>query len=176
VIGLVFSIRPETTDEHEKVNEIVYKAFAESYGACAGRDVLEYFKKVRKKDTFVPELSLVALLKSGEIAGQITLYKTDIITDTGRSTQLVLSPISVLPEYSKQGIARELITFALDKAAKMGYAAVFLDGSPAFYEKFGFEPSYRHGIIHKKGRVESCMVCILNPAALDGVSGSIYHD
>jgi len=178
--GLNIFIRPEATDEYEEVDELIYKSFAESYGAKEGADMMERFRSERKKDTFIPELSLVGLLENGKIVGQVTLYETDIITDSGSNTQLVLSQSAVLPGYRKRGIMREMVTFALSRAKEMGYAAVFLGGPSDIYGKFGFEPSYKHGIYHEKsedieGYKEGYMVCILVSGGLDGITGTTSY-
>ncbi|MCL2386341.1 MAG: N-acetyltransferase [Defluviitaleaceae bacterium] len=178
--GLNIHIRPETTDEYSEVNELIYKAFTESYGAKEGTAMSERFSNERSKDTFIPELSLVALLENGKIVGQVALYQTDIITNEGRNTQLVLSQSAVLPEYRMNGIMRQLITFALDKAKEMGYVAIFLGGPAHLYEKFGFEPSYKYGIHHEKsgeveGYAEGYMVHVLIPNALDGITGTTSY-
>ena len=173
--GLKICIRQETPADYEAVNEVVYQAFASKNEF----DTKEYLIAVRKKDTFVPQLSFVATLPNGTIVGQITLYHTDIITDTKRITQLVLSPISVLPPFFNRGIAREMIRYALQAAKDMGYIAVFLQGNPRFYEKFGFMPTYRCGIYHeidKDKNAEYCMVHVLWPGALDDITGTTYYE
>ena len=43
----------------------------------------DYLEKLRAKDVFIPELSLVAEHNSGKIVGQIVLCKTDITTSNG---------------------------------------------------------------------------------------------
>lgn len=175
--GLDIIIRQETPCDYTVVNQMVFDTFATVSDDFA--ETMEYFIAVRKKETFIPELSFVATLPDGRIVGQITLYKTDIITPTKRITQLVLSPISVLPAFFKQGIAREMIGYALQRAKEMGYFAVFLQGNPRFYEKFGFEPTYRYGIYHqidKDKNAEYCMVNELFPGSLDGIQGTTYYD
>jgi len=180
--GLEISIRQETPDDYPEVNALVDTAFTfyrATYNVPGEDDTADYLIAVRQKDTYIPELAFVAVLPDGKIAGQITLYHTDIITATNRITQLVLSPISVLPEFHKRGIAREMITYALAKAKEMGYVAVFLQGNPRFYEKFGFEPAYKHGIYHERDKersAEYCMVNILTPGGLDGVTGVTYYE
>ena len=174
--GFDIIIRPETINEHEEVNDLIYKAFSESYGMQEAEKMVSIFKEERMKDTFIPELSFVATLENGKIIGQVTLYETDIITNSGRNTQLVLSQSAVLPDYRNRGVMSELLTFALDKAKEMGYSAVFLGGNPGLYGKFGFEPSYKYGIHHEKsdeieGYKEGYMVRVLVPGALDGVKG-----
>ena len=96
--------------------------------ADTGKILLDHFLSEREKDTFIPELSLVAL----------------------------------------------------DRARAMGYGAVFLGGNPKLYGRFGFEPSYKYGINHVKGignraYANGCLVCELQPGALDGVSGTTSY-
>ncbi|MDR2589701.1 MAG: N-acetyltransferase [Oscillospiraceae bacterium] len=171
-------IRSEIEDEHEEVNELIFKAFSESYGIDTGTEMVEHFKAERKKDTFISELSLVALLENGKIVGQVTLHETNIITESGKNTQLTLSQSAVLPEYRMLGIMREMVIVVLDKAKEMGYGAVFLGGNPAVYGRFGFEPSCKYGIYHEnrtKMGDEGYMVCILVPDALNGINGTTSY-
>jgi len=175
--GLKITIRQEKPADYTEVNALIDVSFAIN-DADAG-DTADYFTAVRKKDIFVPELSLVAVLTDGKIVGQVALYETDIITETDRIVQLVLSPISVLPAFFNRGIAREMIAYSLSKAKEMGYTAAFLQGNPRFYEKFGFEPAYKRGIYHETDAdktAEHCMVNVLVPGALDGITGTTYYD
>lgn len=121
-------IRPEKPSEYEEVNEIVYKAFAEQHGIETGRFMREHFIEQRQKETFVPDLSLIAVLQNGTIVGEVAIHETDIATKNGKNTQLTLSQSAVLPEYRMQGIMRMLVEYALNKAKTMGYGAVFLGG------------------------------------------------
>ena len=171
-------IRPEKPSEYEEVNKLIFEAFTEQHNVEIGRFMMEHFIEERKKDTFIPELSIVAVLENGIIVGEVALHETDIITDNGRITQLVLSQSAVLPEYRMQGIMRRLVEYALEEAEKMGYGAVFLGGNPKLYARFGFEPSSTYGIYHKdreKWGDEGYMVCLIKSGALDGVTGTTYY-
>ena len=98
--------------------------------------------------------------------------------ETGNITQLVLSQSAVLPEYRMQGIMRMLVEYALDKAEKLGYGAVFLGGNPNLYARYGFEPSSLYGIYHEnreKWGDEGFMVCILKAGVLNGVTGTTSY-
>ena len=168
-------IRPETSLEYEEVNELIYAAFTEQHGSEIGKFMKEHFIEERKKETFIPELSLVAVIENGKIVGEVALHETDITTGSGKITQLTLSQSAVLPEYRMQGIMRMLVEYALSEARKMGYGAVFLGGNPKLYARYGFEPSSTYGIYHKdreKWGDEGFMVCILKSGVLDGVTGT----
>lgn len=171
-------IRPENPSEYEEVNAVIYKAFAEQHGIETGKFMMEHFMKERQKETFVPELSLVAILEDGIIIGEVALHETDIITETGKNTQLTLSQSAVLPKYRMHGIMRMLVEYALDQAKKKGYGAVFLGGNPELYARYGFEPSSKYGIYHenrKKWGDEGFMVCILKAGILDGITGTTSY-
>lgn len=171
------SIRPENSSEYETVNELIYTTFTEAYSIDIGSFMRKHFAEERGKNTFIPELSLVAVLDN-RIIGEVALHETDIITDNGRVTQLTLSQSAVLPECRNQGIMRMLVETALTKAKDMGYGAVFLGGNPALYGRFGFEPSCKYGIYHKERKKwgdEGYMVCVLTDNALDGISGTTYY-
>jgi predicted N-acetyltransferase YhbS len=172
------NIRPETPLEYEEVNKVIYSAFSEQYGVEMGKFMMEHFIEERKKDSFVPELSIVAVLEDGTIIGEVALHETDIITENGKNTQLVLAQSAVIPPYRKQGIMRMLVEYVLNKAKDMGYGAVFLGGNPNLYGRYGFESSSKYGIFHEnrqKWGDEGYMVCILMSGALDGVTGTTSY-
>lgn len=165
------NIRQETPADYGEVYELVKAAFATS----TNEGEWDYLNEVRKKDTFIRELSLVAE-EDGRIVGQIVLYKTDIITPSGPVTELLLSPISVHPDYFRRGIATAMMREAFENAKQMGYTAVFLCGEPDFYHRFGFKGSYEYGIYHaadKTKRGEWCMALELVEGALADKQGTI---
>ena len=83
-------IRPEKLSEYEKVDQLMYKAFVEQHSIEIGKFMMEHFREERKKDTFVPELSLVAVLENGTIVGEVALHETDIVTENGN----LIGPLS----------------------------------------------------------------------------------
>ena len=171
-------IRSEKPSEYEDVNKVILDAFAEAHGIEIGRFMMEHFMEERTRETFIPELSLVAVLENGIIIGEIALHETDIVTNNSRITQLVLAQSAVLPEFRRHGIMRMLVEHALSRAKKMGYGAVFLGGNPNLYTRFGFEPSSGYGIYHKdreKWGDEGYLVRILKDGVLDGVAGTTYY-
>ncbi len=62
-----------------------------------------------------------------------------------RAEQL-LSPLAVLPVRQGAGIGGALVRAAVAAADRRDEPLVVLEGSPAYYRRFGFEPSYEHGI------------------------------
>ena len=195
-------IRKEEPSDYDEVYELVKTSFAtlpDDDGTTP-----DYLNQIRKQDTFIPELSLVAINENNKITGQIVLYKTNIIDKRSESrdracsgmteraqsskgmipfkttdkkiTELLLSPVSVHPDYFRMGIARLLINESFRKAKELGFKAVFLCGDPEFYKKFGFIPSYKYNIFHlsdKSKKAPWCMACELVSGSLKNVTGTI---
>jgi putative acetyltransferase len=57
-----------------------------------------------------------------------------------------VAPLSVWPDRHRQGIGTALMTELLGRAERAGTPLVVLLGSPAYYARFGFEPSGPSGI------------------------------
>lgn len=174
----IVSVRPEMKIEYDKVNDVIYTAFSEQHGTEIGEFMRDHFIQEREKDSFIPELSLVAVFEDGTIVGEVALHETDIVTKCGKNTQLVLSQSAVLPQYRNQGIMRKLVEYAIEKAREMGYGAVFIGGDTKLYSRFGFEPSCKYGIYHvdrEKWGDEGYMVCLLRNGALDGITGTTSY-
>ena len=167
-------IRQEKPPDYMEVYELVKMSFA-TVSDSDGTEP-DYLNELRTKDTFIPELSLVAENEQGTLVGQLVLYKTAIYTQHGELIELLLSPLSVHPDYFRRGIARALMERSFEIAKSLGYTAVFLCGDPEFYRKFGFVPTYDHGIYHitdKKKNAEWCMVRELVSGTLRDVSGTV---
>jgi predicted N-acetyltransferase YhbS len=164
-------IRKETPIDYEEVYAMVKKSFATSNHSDGTEQ--DYLNTIRKKDTFIPQLSLVAQINS-KIVGQIVLYETRIKCKDRNEVQLVISPLSVHPDYFKQGVGAKLISEGCKRALENGYKAVFLCGDYAYYSKFGFVPTYKYEIYHKNDiakNAEWCMVKELEKGFLTAVTG-----
>jgi len=167
-------IRQEKPSDYDEVYQLVKKSFATN--SDDDGTTHDYLNELRKKDTFVPELSLVAEHDGGTIIGQVVLYKTIITAAQGEFIELLLSPICVHPAYFRQGIARAMVEEVLRIAKGMGFKAVFLCGDPGIYERLGFMPTYRYDIFHKDDESKTAgwsMVRELYGGALNGITGTI---
>jgi len=165
-------IRQERPSDYAEVYELVKVSFATTSHSDGTEP--DYLNDLRKKDVFIPELSLVAENDDGRLVGQIVLYRTDITTPEGTLTELVLSPICVHPDYFQRGIARAMIEEALNRAGGMGFRAVFLCGDPDIYGRLGFIPSYRYNIFHTNDKTADwSMVRKLYVGSLAGITGTI---
>lgn len=167
-------IRQEKSRDYTEIYELVKKSFATT-SECDG-DEQDYLNELRKKETFIPQLSFVAETDNGKLVGQIVLNKMEIKTQEVNHTELLLSPLSIHPDYFRQGIARALVEESIRKAKILGYSAVFLCGNPNLYSKFGFHPTYEYNIFHindKEKNAQWCMVREIQQGFLMTIEGIV---
>lgn len=87
-----------------------------------------------------------------------------------------LGPMSVRPEYQRQGIGGQLIRAGLEACRQRGYAAVVLVGHPGYYPRFGFGPAHPHRLeCEFPVPQEAFMVLELDAGALRGVAGVVRY-
>ncbi len=80
-------------------------------------------------------ISLVAELDA-RVIGHIAFSPVTI--SDGTSSWYGLGPVSVLPEYQRQGIGKALIREGLSRLRDMNAQGCCLVGHPEYYRKFGF--------------------------------------
>jgi len=133
------TIRQENKADYKKIYELNLLAFEEKEEAVLV-DLL------RKKDEFIPQLSLVALFNN-EIVGHILFTKIKIIDDNKNEHEsLALAPMAVLPKYQKKGIGGKLINEGFKIATKLNFKSVIVLGHEHYYPKFGFVPTTKWNI------------------------------
>jgi putative acetyltransferase len=81
-------------------------------------------------------LSLVAVL-DGRVIGHIAFSPVTI--SDGTQNWYGLGPVSVLPEFQRQGVGKALIKEGLSRLKDMNARGCCLVGHPDYYRKFGFE-------------------------------------
>ena len=135
----MIEIRQENNKDYEEVYNVVKMAF-ESAKHSDGNEQ-DLVVDLRKSKNFIPKLSLVAIYDD-KIVGYILFTKIKI----GKSTELALAPLVVLPEYQRQGIGKKLIKEGHKIAKKLGYHFSFVLGSEKYYPKSGYVPASRYGI------------------------------
>jgi len=127
-------IRKETVADIEAINEVTIAAF-KSHPIS---NHTEQFIVKALRDAGVLTISLVAEI-DGRVVGHIA-FSPVTITD-GTKDWYALGPVSVLPEYQKQGIGKSLINEGLSSLKELGGQGCVLVGDPAFYKRFGFKNS-----------------------------------
>ncbi len=158
-------IKQEQNKDFHSIYELIKTAFESAEHADGNEQDLA--EALRKGDSYIPELSLVAEV-DGKIVGHIMFTKLKI----GDQTQLALAPLSVLPEYQRQGIGTALIKEGHKRARQLGYAYSVVLGSEKYYPKAGYLPAKNYGILPPfEAPDKNFMACKLteNAPAVSGV-------
>ena len=101
-----FRIRRETQEDYRRVEELTRRAFWNLYVPGCSEHYLAHI--LRDHADFIPELDLVAELE-GSIIGNIMYTKASLTDEDGTEKPiLTFGPISVLPEYQRQGCGKAL--------------------------------------------------------------------
>lgn len=167
------NIRKEENKDYKSVFKLIENAFEnEVYTDHKEQFLVE---RLRKSESFVPELSLVAEI-DGEIVGYVLLTKIKIANNNFQKTSLALAPIAVLKKYQGKGIGGKLILEAHRKASELGFGSVILLGHEKYYPKFGYKMTKNYGIkLPFDVPDENCMLIELTENALKDVSGIVEY-
>lgn len=168
------TIRPETESDNRAVENLTREAFWNVYRpGCMEHYVLHCF---RTDPAFVPELDLVMEL-DGTLIGHIMYARSEIACSDGRALPIMtFGPISLAPEYKRQGYGKCLLDYSMEKAKEMGAGALAITGNILFYGKSGFVPAKSKGIRYADDPDASyLLIKELTPGFLSGISGT-YKD
>lgn len=125
-------IRPETEADIHAIEEITKLAFKdEPYSEQTEHLIVN---ELRKSGAL--SVSLVAEI-DGELVGHVAFSPVEISDNT--KNWYGLGPVSVHPDFQKQGIGSALIQDGLEKIQALGAAGCVVLGEPAYYTNFGFE-------------------------------------
>ena len=167
------TIRLERVEEHHEVENLVRESFWNVYRpGCLEHYVLH---QLRIDPDFISELDFVMEL-DGKLIGQNIFVKAVINADDRRTIPIVImGPICITPELKRKGYGKILLDYSLDKAARMGFGAVCIEGNIDFYGKSGFTYASEFGIRYHglpEGEDASFFLCKeLIPDYLKGITG-----
>lgn len=169
-----YIIRFETKEDYREVENLTREAFWNVYRpGCMEHYVLHCY---RDDAAFVPELDLVMEV-DGKIIGHVMYAHSAIKADNGSMIPIMtFGPISIAPEYKRQGYGKILLDYSMEQAEKLGAGALAITGNIDFYGKSGFVPAKTVGIRYEDDPdADYFLIKELKPGFLDGISG-LYKD
>lgn len=169
-----YIIRFETKEDYREVENLTREAFWNVYRpGCMEHYVLHCY---RDDAAFVPELDLVMEV-DGKIIGHVMYVRSEIKAEDGRRIPIMtFGPISIAPEYKRQGYGKILLDYSMEQAEKMGAGALAITGNIDFYGKSGFVPAKTRGIRYEDDpNADYFLIKELKPGFLNEISG-LYKD
>ncbi len=124
-------IREETEEDYAVITDLTARAF----NTLDVSDHTEQFVVLGLRKVGALTVSLVAEV-DGRVVGHIAF--SPVTLSDGTSGWYGLGPVSVLPEYQKQGIGKALIHEGLARLKALGAKGCCLVGHPGYYGRFGF--------------------------------------
>ena len=160
--------------------DMVRRAVTDYENAEEADVVVRLIKEIRSMSTYIPELELIMVNDEDEVIGY-AMFSSFHLGGKYQDELLILSPVAVKTELQRQHISKELIEYGFEKAKKMGFSAVLVEGNPQNYRSRGFQTSADFGIIAAESvglpAPECLMVKELQHGALEHVSGVVdYSD
>lgn len=131
-------IRPETPADFDAIRAVVAAAFTSDVEAKLVDDI-------RSDPCYRPELALVAE-EDGEIVGHVMINHAELHDGETVHRIAMLSPLAVAPARQKDGIGSALVRGAVARTDALGDPVMVLEGSPAYYPRFGFVDARTLGI------------------------------
>jgi putative acetyltransferase len=126
-------IRSEQASDIEAITQVTYDAFLGKFSDHPTEHLI--VNALREADMLT--LSLVAEI-DGNVVGHVA-FSPVTINETFMDWY-GLGPISVAHAFQKQGIGSKMIVDGLAKLRDLGAKGCVLEGSPAYYSRFGFKP------------------------------------
>ncbi len=124
-------IRSETNDDIGTIAEVTIAAFETlEISNQTEQLIIEALRAAKAL-----AVSLVAVV-DGRVVGHIAFSPVTI--SDGTQDWYGLGPVSVLPEYQRQGIGKALVHEGLSRLKSMQARGCCLVGHPEYYKKFGF--------------------------------------
>lgn len=151
-----FIIRNERQEDYRAVEELTRSAFWNLYVPGCDEHYLVHI--MRGHRDFIPELDLVIEVDH-RVIGNIMYTKSWLTDEDGKEKEiLTFGPISVHPEYQRNGYGKKLIEASFKKAVELGFDAIVIMGSPSNYVSCGFQSCKRHHVSMADGVFPTAML------------------
>ena len=126
--------------------DMIRRTFTNSESAEDAQIVVSLVQEIRLMKYYVPELELVMVDENDEVIGYAQFSRFHL-GGKFKDELLILTPVAVKTELQRQHISKELIESGFEKAKKMGFKVVLVEGNPQNYRSRGFVTSADFGIV-----------------------------
>ena len=164
------NVRAEAVSDWPAVRAVHLAAFRDH-----GQAVASLVEDLRDAVARGEGLSLVAE-ERGEIVGHVMFSRSLLDAPKRLVPVQVLSPIGVVPRWQNKGVGTMLIGRGLEVLAERDVPLVFLEGSPAYYSRFGFRPALEQEFRKPSLRIpDAAFQVFLLPAYESWMTGTLVY-
>lgn len=146
------SITNEKKNHYKEVEKLTREAFWNLHVPGCDEHYLVHI--MRDHTDFIHKLDFIALIED-KVVGNIMYCKShviDIDDPDNKIDTITFGPISVLPDFQRQGIGSALIKHSIFIAKENNYKAIVIEGHPYNYCKHGFKSSKDFNIMNSEGK------------------------
>ncbi len=165
----MLELRKENVNDYEEVYNVIKTAFEKAEHSDGNEQ--DIVVALRKSNSFIPELSLVAV-NENKMIGYILFSKVKI----GDNTELALAPLAVLPEYQRKGIGTMLIKEGHKIAKQLNYNYSIVLGSNKYYPRLGYIPASKYNIKAPFDVEDECFMAIKLNKNAKTINGIVEYD
>jgi len=164
-------VRTEATSDRSAVRAVHLAAFPGDHGEVVANLVDDLREAIRRDEG----LSLVAEERDG-VVGHV-MFSPSLLDAPKRLVSVqVLSPIGVLPGRQNHGVGSALIRHGVELLIERLVPLVFLEGPPAYYSRFGWQPAAEHGFRKPSLRIPDAGFQVLPlPAYEPWMTGTLVY-
>ena len=130
------TIRSAMVDDRDAILTVVREAFSNG-----GRDGHEEVNIVQDTWSLAASPDGFDVIAHDDAGGGVVGHVLAALGDLDGREVLAIAPLATAPSHHGQGVGRALMTELLRRAEAADFGLVVLLGDPAFYGRFGFEPS-----------------------------------
>lgn len=164
-------IREERLTDHPAVRDVHREAFD-----AQSEMVVPLVDDLRRSLSSEQGLSLVAVDDADDVVGHILFTRSLLDAPPQLVDVQVLSPLGVRPHAQRQGVGGALVRRGLELLTDAGVVAVFLEGDPGYYGRFGFVAGGDHGFRRPSLRIpEAGFQVRLLPAYTAWMTGTLVY-
>ncbi len=117
--------------------QAIQNAARRAFGEAQGEEISELIAALTADPTAEPMHHPIALVED-QVIGQALFTKAMVEGHEETTSARVLGPVSVDPDYQKQGVGSRLVREGLERLRGEGVQLVFVLGDPRYYGRFGF--------------------------------------
>jgi putative acetyltransferase len=161
--------------EHQQDQAAVRALHRAAFGGDHGLVVADLVDDLRALVSADDGLSMVAEV-DGAVSGHV-MFTRSLLDARRRLVDVqVLSPLAVPPAKQGQGIGSALIRHGLQVMSERGVPAVFLEGDPGYYRRWGFRAGAPLGFRKPSLRIpDAAFQVMLLPAYEPWMTGTLVY-